>query len=48
MTKIEFRADHRLSDTLALQFFMLQNHLLRRSLDRWRCGHLVAVVSSPR
>jgi hypothetical protein len=32
MNQIEFRADHRLHDTLALQFFMLRNHLLRRSL----------------
>ncbi len=32
MNQIEFRADHRLSDTLALQLFMLRNHLLRRSL----------------
>ena len=32
MNQIEFRADHRLQDTLALQFFMLRNHLLRRSL----------------
>jgi hypothetical protein len=32
MNKIEFRADHRLSDTMALQFFILRNHLLRRSL----------------
>ena len=32
MNQIEFRADHRLSDTMALQLFMLRNHLLRRSL----------------
>jgi hypothetical protein len=32
MNQIEFCADHRLRDTLALQLFMLQNHLLRRSL----------------
>jgi hypothetical protein len=32
MNPIEFRADHRLSDTLALQFFMLRHHLLRRGL----------------
>jgi hypothetical protein len=32
MTQIEYRADHRLSDSLALQFFMLRGHLLRRSL----------------
>ncbi len=43
MTKIEFRADHRLSDTMALQFFMLRNHLLRRSLVL-ALGLLVAVA----
>ena len=32
MNRIEFRTDHRLSDSLALQFFMLKSHLLRRSL----------------
>ena len=32
MAQIEFRTDHRLSDTMALQLFMLQNHLLRRGL----------------
>jgi len=32
MTQIDFRADHRLSDTLGLQFFMLRHHLLRRGL----------------
>ncbi len=32
MNKIEFCADHRLSDTMALQLFMLRNHLLRRGL----------------
>lgn len=32
MNQIEFCADHRLSDTMALQFFMLRNHLLRRGL----------------
>ena len=32
MNQIEFHADHRLSDTMALQFFILGNHLLRRSL----------------
>jgi len=32
MTKIEFVTDHRLSDTLALQLFLLQSHLLRRGL----------------
>jgi len=32
MNGFEFRADHRLSDTVALQFFMLRHHLLRRGL----------------
>jgi hypothetical protein len=32
MTKIDFCTDHRLRDTMALQLFMLRNHLLRRSL----------------
>jgi hypothetical protein len=37
MNQIEFRADHRLSDTLALQHFMLKSHLLRRSLVLAAC-----------
>ena len=32
MTQIDFRSDHRLGDTLALQLFMLRHHLLRRGL----------------
>lgn len=32
MSQIEFRTDHRLGDTLALQFFMLRHHLMRRGL----------------
>src|SRR5258708_7659115 len=32
MTQIEFRTDHRLSDTLALQLFVLRNQILRRGL----------------
>jgi hypothetical protein len=32
MNPIEFRTDHRLTDTLALQFFMLRHHLMRRGL----------------
>ena len=32
MERIDYRADHHLSDSLALQFFMLKSHLLRRSL----------------
>ena len=32
MDRIEFRTEHRLSDTLALQLFVLRNHLLRRGL----------------
>ena len=37
MNRIEFRADHRLGDTMALQLFMLRNHLLRRSLILAAC-----------
>ena len=43
MNQIAYRADHRLSDSLALQFFMLRSHLLRRSLMLAACM-LVAVV----
>ena len=32
MTQIEFCTDHRLGDTMALQLFVLRNHLLRRGL----------------
>jgi hypothetical protein len=32
MNQIEFRTDHRLGDSLALQVFMLKSHLLRRGL----------------
>src|SRR5258705_7853331 len=32
MNQIEFCTDHRLGDTLALQLFVLRNHLLRRGL----------------
>jgi hypothetical protein len=32
MDRIEFCTEHRLGDTLALQFFVLRNHLLRRGL----------------
>jgi hypothetical protein len=32
MNRIDFCTDHRLRDTMALQLFMLKNHLLRRSL----------------
>ena len=32
MDQIEFRTDHRLSDALALQVFVLRHHLLRRGL----------------
>jgi hypothetical protein len=32
VNQIDYRTSHRLSDSLALQFFMLKNHLLRRSL----------------
>jgi hypothetical protein len=32
MNRLEFCTDHRLSDTMALQLFMLRDHLLRRGL----------------
>ena len=32
MDRIEFRTEHRLRDALALQFFVLRSHLLRRGL----------------
>jgi len=32
MNQIDFRTDHRLNDTIALQFFVLRHHLLRRGL----------------
>lgn len=32
MEPIDYRADHRLGDTLALQFFILRHHLMRRAL----------------
>jgi hypothetical protein len=46
MNQIEFRADHRLSDTMALQFFILRNHLLRRSLFLAACLLLAVVVTT--
>lgn len=32
MEPINYRTDHRLADTLALQFFILRHHLMRRAL----------------
>jgi hypothetical protein len=32
MDRIEFRTEHRLSDMMALQLFVMRNHLLRRGL----------------
>jgi hypothetical protein len=32
MDRIEFRTEHRLADMMALQLFVLRNHLLRRGL----------------
>jgi len=32
MDRIEFRTEHRLGDAMALQLFVLRNHLLRRGL----------------
>lgn len=46
MSQIEFRADHRLSDTMALQLFMLRNHLLRRSLLLAACLLAAVAVST--
>jgi hypothetical protein len=43
MNQIEFCTDHRLGDTLALQLFLLRNHLLRRGL-LLACGLSAAVV----
>jgi hypothetical protein len=43
MNQIEFCTEHRLSDALALQLFLLQNHLLRRGL-LLACCLLAAVV----
>lgn len=43
MNRIEFRTEHRLSDTMALQLFVLRTHLLRRSLFLAVCM-LVGVV----
>jgi hypothetical protein len=46
MTQIEFRAEHRLSDTMALQLFMLRHHLLRRGLLLALCLLGAVVVTS--
>lgn len=46
MNRIEFRTDHRLSDTLALQLFMLRSHLLRRALFLVICLLGAVVVST--
>lgn len=46
MDRIDFRADHRLSDMLALQMFNLRHHLLRRSLFLAACMLVGVVVST--
>jgi hypothetical protein len=43
METLDFRTEHRLSDMLALQLFVLRSHLLRRSLFLVACM-LVGVV----
>src|SRR3569623_409723 len=45
MNQIQFCADHRLSDTLALQYFVLRNHLLRRGL-LLACALLIGVAAT--
>jgi hypothetical protein len=49
MTQIDFRSDHRLSDTLALQLFVLRNQILRRGLVviiAMSLGLVIATVSN--
>jgi len=46
MNRIEFVTDHRLSDTLALQLFMLRSHLLRRALVLAACLLGAVVVNT--
>ena len=46
MDRIDFRADHRLSDMLALQMFNLRHHLLRRSLFLVVCMLAGVVIST--
>ena len=46
MNRIEFHSDHRLSDMMALQLFMLKNHLLRRSLILAACLMIAVVVTT--
>ena len=46
MERIEFRTDHRLGDTMALQLFMLRHHLLRRSLFLALCLLGAVVVTT--
>jgi len=46
MNQIDFCTDHRLRDTMALQLFMLRNHLLRRSLFLAACFLGAVVVTT--
>ena len=49
MDRIDFRADHRLSDTLALQLFVLRHQILRRGLVviiAMSLGLVIATVSN--
>ena len=46
MNSVEFRTEHRLSDTLALQLFVLRSHLLRRSLFLAGCMLVGVVVAT--
>lgn len=46
MDRIDFRAEHRLSDMLALQMFNLRHHLLRRSLFLAVCMLAGVVIST--
>lgn len=46
MTQIDFCTDHRLGDTMALQLFIVRNHLLRRSLLLATCLLVGVAVTS--
>ena len=46
VNKIEFRTEHRLSDMMALQLFVLRSHLLRRSLFLVACMLIGVVVAT--
>ena len=46
MTQIEFRTEHRLSDMMALQLFVLRSHLLRRSLFLMACMLIGVIIAT--